>query len=286
MLKAESTLVDGSEGRPNGMSLYRSAVQRTDAQHRDLAPGWPINVRTSFGSFPSYAPRQPGPGGRDATSAAYPKHRRFELWTQLVGGTDAVLRRYHHIKEFTDDPDCIFRLGLSRARNPVRLHDGTPAAIDIRPGEPIGTLHLWNEHLLRYVSGGPDIHWAAAIGRRVEHSLRLLAIHVERDADCRGLRAFQGAAMLSSRLGALQINRVAGRFGFELIDTECSLAGRLHRLADSFCGWSLTSAFNPAALARQRFFRPYHELWITRAALIDGHRPQRHRGSRDYSETG
>ena len=219
-------------------------------------------------------------------SAAYPEHNRFELWTQMVGGIDAVLRRCCQVKEFTDDPDCIFRLGLSGARNPVRLHDGTPATIDIRPGEPIGTLHLWNEHLLRYVSGGPDINWAAATRRRVGHSLRLLAVHVEHDAEYREVRAFRGEAALSSRLGALQLTRVAGRFGFELIETECSLAHQLHQLGDSFCRWGLTSAFNPMALARQQFFRPYYELWITRTALIDGHLWQQHRCSRDYSEAG
>jgi hypothetical protein len=250
------------------MSIDRSAVQRTYAQLRDLVPHWTGEGRSWFDAHPGYPTGHPERSRRSTDGASARDNGRPELWAQLVGGFDAALRRWYSIEEFTDDPVCILRLGMGAARESVRLGGGMPSSTEIREGEPIGTLHLWNEHLPRYVSGGPDINWASEIRRRAVRSLQLLAAFVERDPHWQEVRAFQGEATLSSRLGALQLNRVASRYGFELVDTECSFARQLHQLGDSFCRWGLTSAYNPAALARQRFFRPYHELWIPRTALV------------------
>src|ERR1700759_1585764 len=69
-----------------------------------------------------------------------------ELWAGSVAWADGILRSYYGIYEFTDDPDCVLRVGLGQARAPVLLSDGT----DLQLGELVGTLHFWNEHLPRY----------------------------------------------------------------------------------------------------------------------------------------
>src|SRR5262249_46525945 len=85
-------------------------------------------------------------------------------------------------------------------------------------GDPIGTLHLWNEHLPRYNPGaGPDLAWAADIRRRLVESLQSLAQHAGTDPFWHDIKAFRGEAAFSSRLGTLQLNRVARRHGFECI---------------------------------------------------------------------
>ena len=56
--------------------------------------------------------------------------------------------------------------------------------------------------------------------------------------------------------------------GFELVEPPPSLFRPLHALGDSVSAWSLTRAFNPAALSRQRFRRDHHELWISQAMLL------------------
>ncbi len=155
------------------------------------------------------------------------------------------------------------------------MSDGTP----IREGELVGELHLWNEHIPRYSEHGPDLGWAADMRRRVVHSLQLLAQHVEHHPAWQHLSAFRADATLSSRLGDIQIRRLALRHGFELVEPPSSLFRPLHALGDSLSAWSLTRAFNPAALSRQRFLRDHHELWISRALLLK-------RYARDVRKTG
>ena len=207
-----------------------------------------------------------------AYSAGQQAPRIDDFWTVLVGSVDALLRSVHGIHEFTDDPDCILRIAYSRARHPVSLSEGTR----LLPGEPVGALHLWNEHLPRYSERGPDLAWACETRRRVVHSMRLLAAHIEREPAWRSVRAFCAETTLSNRLGDLQIRRLAGRYGFERIEPPPSILGRLHAIGDCFNTWALTRAFNPAALSRQPFLRGRYELWISRPALLDRYcRPAR-----------
>jgi hypothetical protein len=202
-------------------------------------------------------------------SAAWPD----DLWVGSVSLVDAVLRSYYGIYEFTDDANCVLRVGLDQARVPVSLADGTEVGV----GEPVGTLHFWNEHLPRYTKRGPDLGWACAVRNRVIASLCAFTAYIEDDAAWRGVRAIRAETALSARLGVAQIARVFQRYGFERIETHSSLLARLHGLGECFVMWGLTRAFNPAALPRQPFLRDHHELWISRAAL---RKRYAHRGKR------
>jgi hypothetical protein len=186
-----------------------------------------------------------------------------ELWTGSVAWADGILRSYYGIYEFTEDPNCVLRVGLSQARAPVSLSDGT----DVQLGEFVGTLHFWNEHLPRYSASGPDLGWACALRDRVTYSLRAFSEYVEGEPGWRDVRAIRTETALPARLGAPQIIRVFHRYGFERVATHRSLLARLHGLGECFVLWGLTRAFNPAALPRQPFLRDRHELWISRAAL-------------------
>jgi YkoP domain len=184
-----------------------------------------------------------------------------ELWTSLVGSLDALLRAYYGVYEFTDDPDCLLRIGMSLAREPVTLGDGTSIEVDDR----IGSLHFWNEHLPRFSDVGPELHWAAEMRRRVSVSLRDLAAYIEKEPQWRGVDAFMGYAAFSSRVGIVQLYRVTRRMGFEWVPGSSSTA---RSLAGSITGYGLTRVHNPAALARQHFFRRVHEIWISRPTLL------------------
>lgn len=203
----------------------------------------------------------------EPTGAAAPERWRDDLWTAVVGSIDSLLRSYYSICEFTDDPACVLRLGLSPARAPVSLTDGTA----IRRGQPVGTIHLWNEQLPRYAAGGPDLRWAADMRRRLVRSLRALAEFVDSEPPWRDVQAFRAVAGLSSRIGVLQLHRVSNRYGFERVPAGASVVRQLHAIGECCAAWGLTRAFNPGALRRQQFFRPYHELWISRAALLRLH---------------
>jgi hypothetical protein len=201
---------------------------------------------------------------------------RDEFWAVLIGSVDARLRAYYRIREFTCDERCILRLAIDRAPAPVILADGTTIAA----GERIGALHLWNEHLPRYSGQGPDLGWAGNIRRQVAYSLCLLAAEVEHESGLPTVRAFRAEAMLASRLGLAQLDRLAERHGFEAIATRPTLLGWLRTLGDCVNVWCLTRAFNPGALPRQRWRRERHELWISRTRLLAlyGHAASRSRG--------
>ena len=187
-----------------------------------------------------------------------------ELWAGSVGWADAILRSYYGIYEFTDDPGCVLRVGLSEAHSAVSLSDGT--RVDV--GDPVGTLHFWNEHLPCYSCKGPNLGWACRVRDRVKYSLRAFSEYVENEAAWREVRAIRAETALPARLGALQIGRVCQRYGFQRVPTDYSWMARLHGLGECFVLWGLTRAFNPAALPRQPFLRERHELWISRAALL------------------
>src|SRR5881392_2891925 len=80
-----------------------------------------------------------------------------ELWTALVVGLDVALRTCYGVREFTSDPECVLRVGLSPSPRALSLSDG----MAIRIGDAVGVLHLWNEHLPRYRRLGPDLGWAS-----------------------------------------------------------------------------------------------------------------------------
>ncbi len=204
------------------------------------------------------------PSPRSRFDFAAEAGRRYGWWVLLIGSLDSVLRACHGIRDYTDDPACVFRLGLVAARDAMTLADGTAIAA----GEPVGTLHLWNEHLPPYTNGGPDLAWASHMRRRVFLSLQLLADAVECEPAWQHVQAFRGDATLSRRLGETQIRRVAERYGFERVATPLTLLGQLHLIGDSFNAWALTSAFNPAALERQGFLRGRCEVWMSRRVLL------------------
>jgi hypothetical protein len=202
-------------------------------------------------------------GALGTASGAWPD----ELWAGSVAIFDAILRSWYGIYEFTDDPACIFRIGMSRARASVSLSDGTRIAA----GEVIGTLHFWNEQLPRYPSPGPDLRWARAMRDQVAHSMCLLADYVEKEPVWREVQAFYGEGVFfSGRLGMPQIERVCMRFGYEQVQSEPvpSLRRRVHLFCENFTLWGLTRAFQPAALPRRPFVRPRQELWLSRARLL------------------
>ncbi|MBO0737626.1 MAG: hypothetical protein J2P48_13810 [Alphaproteobacteria bacterium] len=194
------------------------------------------------------------------SSAAWPDG----LWAGSVGWLDGILRSYYGIHEFTDDPSCILRVGLSRARAQLKLSDGT----EIQADELIGTLHFWNEHLPRYNANGPNLAWACALRDRAFYSLRMFSEHIASEPAWQAVQAFRTETTLSTRLGTLQIKRLFQRYGFEPVPTNPSLMARLHGLGECFVMWGLTRAFNPAALPRQPFLRDRHELWISRRVLM------------------
>src|SRR6266436_7137669 len=136
--------------------------------------------------------------------------RSIEWMRRLIGG----------IKEFGDNPDAVFRLAIGKVDRVIRLSDGNT----LQPGDAVGELHLWNEHLLLVSVRRPDLRWAVTMRRRATQSLRLLAAHLLSDHRFDDVKALyiQPASVGGRR--AATLNRILARYGFEVND-EANTSG-------------------------------------------------------------
>jgi len=183
--------------------------------------------------------------------------RSIEWMRRLIGG----------IKEFGDNPDAVFRLAIGKADRVIRLSDGNT----LQPGDAVGELHLWNEHLLLVSVRRPDLRWAVTMRRRATQSLRLLAAHLLSDHRFDDVKALyiQPASVGGRR--AATLNRILARYGFEVNDEANTRAQQswLSHYGDNFWLWMMAWTFNPARSREDwRFDRQRAEFWISRAHFI------------------
>ena len=136
---------------------------------------------------------------------------RGTVLVYLIYRLDALLRYFYRIREFTDDPNCLLLLAMKQASTPLSLSDGTR----IMPGDPIGELHLWNDHLPRFPSGGPTLGWARRAHALMVHSLSLLADHVATEPEWQGAAAFYAEVPISPKRSPASVRAVSQTYGFE-----------------------------------------------------------------------
>jgi hypothetical protein len=190
--------------------------------------------------------------------------RRISPLVFFVNCLDASLRRLYGIEEFTQDPTCLLRIAMKCAAKAVTLSDGT----EVRRGDVVGELHLWNAHLPRFTSTGPTLGWARRAHRLMVHSLTLLADHVQRQPTWRQVEAFYADAPTSAKRPVATIERAAARYGFEGVTQRRTIWRMAHEVLESLLLWLLAHAYNPAALRRQAFLRRRQQIWISRSTLI------------------
>lgn len=188
----------------------------------------------------------------------------MDLLNRLVVAFDRRQRHRLHIREFSDDPDCILRVSISRSRLDAELADGTI----VRRGDRIGLIHLWNERVPRIPATGPDLEWARVASRSAVRSLRLLARYLLETPDLDGIRAFGGEFGFVYTPATL---RFLHRLGFEVFDPRPprGLCEWVEDIAMRIWPWLLRRVFNPASLHGRTLAdirrRP---IWITRTTIL------------------
>ena len=140
-----------ARGRPGGKTPRRIRVRgRTEGGTASLGPR-PGDIR-STSALPIFVTRtmasEQAASAMGVVTALGSASTNWpdELWAGSVSLFDSIIRTCYGVYEFTDDPACVLRVGLSQARASLTLSDGTR----VEYGELIGTLHWWNEHLPRY----------------------------------------------------------------------------------------------------------------------------------------
>ena len=193
------------------------------------------------------------------------------ILARLIRRLDAHLRRRHNIFEFSDHAGCLLRICVIRARVAFRFSDGTR----INVGDPLGELHLWNEHLPLIPRGGPDLTWAIQLRRMIAESLKQLASAALHDPRLAQVKAFGATAMFASRKGDSQVARLAERYGFDWVTLERppTFGKRFHDFWENFLLLGLQWVYNPGGLRGKPFLRPREPLWISRQVLLEQHGP-------------
>jgi len=182
-----------------------------------------------------------------------------------VRGLDVLVRRAYHVREFTQDENCILRIALGRSAKDMTLSDGTR----VERGEVVGELHLWNERLPRMDEEGPSLQWALTTYRLWRASLKKLTAYLENDPQFENIRAFRGESALLK--DDLEGSALFERLGFDLV--RRNRTSRLERFAEfweNLYTWWLVWTFNPGSLRSKNLSRMERaQIWISRRALIE-----------------
>lgn len=189
---------------------------------------------------------------------------------QAIWALDQWLRERQGIYEYTDQPECLFRIQRERAPYSFAFSDGT----QVRSGDPIIGLHLWNEHIPVMGRGGPTLLWARRTLRALEISLRELARFLHRRAEYADVKALYGNMCLGTAAQCEQLARIVQPYGFEVLSGRNNgVWGSLHAFGQNILTAMLVLATNPATL-RTALLRRYREpLILSRATLESRYGP-------------
>jgi hypothetical protein len=186
----------------------------------------------------------------------------------LIRRFDALLSRAYGIFEFCDDGNCVLRLQIAQARRTLCL-----AGQEVRAGEPVLVLHLWNEHIPPLPQDGPDLAWAARMRRLFVQSLRAVAVQMRRDPRLARVRAVGGVTTLFSPDGRSGGAHFMQRLGFTILPYRSPL-GRFGEFWENLYAWWLMWTFNVASLRHRRLlYLRRTELWMPADGFVSRYGP-------------
>ncbi len=200
--------------------------------------------------------------GSGSPSAARP--RGPGRW--LVRHFDVLLRRAHGVREPWGDPDCVLRLALTCASEPLSLASG----VHIQPGDLLAEIHLWNERLPIMPAEGADLRWAREMQKRFTASLRLLATELDEDPSLQAVRAVRGEAAFLASADLDAGARVLAHLGFEVRRPRLGASAwrRFAEFWQNLYSYALLWTYSPASLhGRAPWQLERFQMWMPRATL-------------------
>jgi hypothetical protein len=181
----------------------------------------------------------------------------------LVFALDRLLRRAHGVYEFTDDPGGVLRLQITEAPHTLHL-----PGVEVHKGDPVLSLHLWNEQVPPIPPDGPDLAWGLAMQRRFVRSLRAVAAEMQRDPRLAGVHAVGATTGVLVPGDASSGVRAFQRLGFTVTHYRPPL-GRFGAFWENLYSWWLMWAYNPASLRHRRFSEMGRtEVWMAAEGFL------------------
>jgi hypothetical protein len=188
-----------------------------------------------------------------------------DLLNRLTRAVDRLQRYRRGIREFSTDPDCIYRLSIEGAPRNTILPDGT----EFQQGEPIGILHIWGDHMPIIPSSGGNLAWAARMVRVLHRSANLLAQHIAKDKSLHSIPVFGNDTFF---LYTQPTVHLLERIGFAVLEIAPADGLRYQariRVARVWT-WLLRRAFNQQSI---RGIKPsdleYRSVWLSRRTLME-----------------
>lgn len=189
----------------------------------------------------------------------------------MVLALDLLLQRQGHVQEFTQDEECILRIALTACKQDVALSDGT----NVRAGDRICELHLWNEHIPPMPLDGPDLRWGLRFYRLAVKSFRSLAAYLAADEQ-QDIVALGGQMAFLEKENPPVLASLAAQLGFDVLNLTAQAGrwGRFTHFWENILSWALMWTFNPASLRGKRFLRlQRYRLWMSRRTLLQRYGP-------------
>ena len=188
------------------------------------------------------------------------------LCRRIIRRFDAWLLRASHVWEFTQDPECVCRVGPGKWRRTTQLPDGTV----VQRGEPILVMHLWNEHLPPVPSTGHDVAWGLHYTRQMQHSIRLLARYLHDAPDLVHIQACHGVLPIPAGKALPHWERALRHLGFLVVRPERTPWQAFTSFWENLYTWGIIWTYNPVSLTRRQFGRMVRcHLWLTRKGLLE-----------------
>jgi hypothetical protein len=191
--------------------------------------------------------------------------RQFPWLEAMVAALDDRLRHRHGVIEYTNSPECLFRIQLVASNENYVLSDGTC----ICPGDRVANLHVWNEQFPCFAGKGPTLAWARRVNQSFELSLRELAGFLDGRRDLDDVVAICANMSLEPAERSMQLVRFVGRFGFERIAAVSSRSFRqqMHWFGENILISMIVLARNAAALRADTLRRDRIMVLLSRREL-------------------
>lgn len=185
----------------------------------------------------------------------------------FVSALDDRLRLHYGVFEYTDRPDCLFRIQIARQEDDLILSDG----IRVGAGARVVNLHVWNEQFPAFPPQGPTLAWASRLNRAFDASLRELAYFLRSQPALHDVAAVCGNMTFEPSYRSAQLVRFVGRFGFERVAVRRprSIGQHIHRFGENIFISMMVLARNAAALRADTLWRDRTLMLLSRRRLDD-----------------
>jgi hypothetical protein len=175
---------------------------------------------------------------------------------------DKHMRRRLGIVEFSDNPDCLFRVCFTPAYRDLQLHDVTVAQ-----GAPIAEVHWWNEHLPKMGTAGLDMKWAVAMRRKLLVTHREMAQQLKLNPNWQAVQAVGTTTAMFPASDASWVRKMK-RMGYE-VSAHGNSGGATGEFFERIWAWMIWRTYQAGTL---RVLSPFaierSDFWMSAANLL------------------